>query len=137
MGPGAGGDGGYRGRRVVVVDDERFIRLILSRMLAELGLEVVGQAGDGQQALALCADLDPDLVTLDIAMPGMDGLETLRRLVASHPGCRVLMSTSFADRRFVAEAVRLGARGYLTKPFDLARIRAKLDQIFPTPSPVA
>jgi len=125
----------YQGRRVVIVDDERFIRTILGRMLGELGLQVVGNAADGGEALALCAELRPDLVTLDIAMPGMDGLETLRRLLAAQPDCRVLMSTSFHDRRFVAEAVKNGARGYLTKPFDLASIREKLAQIFPGVAP--
>lgn len=122
---------GFQGRRVLVVDDERFIRTILGRMLTELGLEVVGSAASGQEAIDLCSSLRPDLVTLDIAMPGMDGFEALRGILAREPQVRVLMSTSFNDRRFVAEAVKNGARGYLTKPFDLASIREKLAQIFP------
>lgn len=120
----------YRGRRVLIVDDERFIRAILTRMLGELGLEVVGAAATGGEAVELCAALRPDLVTLDIAMPGMDGLEALEIILRDAPGVRVLMSSSFGDRHYVAEAVRRGARGYLTKPFDLASIREKLVRLF-------
>ena len=120
----------YLGRRVLIVDDERFIRAILTRMLGELGLDVVGAAATGGEAVELCASLHPDLVTLDIAMPGMDGLQALERILQDAPEVRVLMSTSFSDRHFVSEAVRLGARGYLTKPFDLASIRDKLTQLF-------
>lgn len=132
-----GASGLWRGRRVLVVDDEKFIRVILCRMLAELGLEVVGSAGNGREAVEKCAALTPDIVTLDISMPEMDGMEALRAIVACQPGVRVLMSSSFSDKRVVAEAVRSGARGYLTKPFDLASIREKLDLIYTTPAPVA
>ena len=120
------------GRRVLVVDDERFIRTLLAGMLGKLGLEVVGTAADGAEAVALSEALTPDLITLDIAMPGMDGLEALAVILGRRPDARVLMSTSFSDRRYVAEAVKRGARGYLTKPFDLAGIRGKLEQLFPT-----
>jgi two-component system chemotaxis response regulator CheY len=127
----------WRGRRVLVVDDEKFIRVILSRMLAELGLEVVGSAGNGREAVEKCTALTPDIVTLDISMPEMDGLAALRAIVAQQPEIRVLMSSSFSDKRVVAEAVRGGARGYLTKPFDLASIREKLDLIYSGREPVA
>ncbi|MHB8078765.1 MAG: response regulator [Candidatus Krumholzibacteriia bacterium] len=120
----------YAGRRVLVVDDERFIRTLLARMLAELGLEVVGTAASGAEAVSLDEALSPDLITLDIAMPGMDGLEALTLILGRRPDARVLMSTSFSDRRYVADAVKRGARGYLTKPFDLAGIRDKLEQLF-------
>lgn len=120
----------YLGRSVLVVDDERFIRTLLARMLGELGLEVVGTAGTGTEAVTMSEELQPDLITLDIAMPGMDGLEALTAILGRRPDARILMSTSFSDRRFVAEAVKRGARGYLTKPFDLAGIREKLDQLF-------
>ncbi len=121
----------YAGRRVLVVDDERFIRTLLAGMLDKLGLKVVGTAADGAEAVALNEALTPDLITLDIAMPGMDGIAALAAILGHSPDARVLMSTSFSDRRYVAEAVKLGARGYLTKPFDLAGIRGKLEQLFP------
>jgi two-component system, chemotaxis family, chemotaxis protein CheY len=120
----------YVGRRVLIVDDERFIRTLLAGMLAKLGLEVVGTAADGAEAVAMSEALTPDLITLDIAMPVMDGIEALAAILGCRPDARVLMSTSFTDRSYVAEAVRLGARGYLSKPFDLAGIRAKLEQLF-------
>jgi len=133
----SGAAGHWRGRRVLVVDDEKFIRVILCRMLTELGLDVVGSAGDGHEAVEKCVALSPDLVTLDISMPEMDGLTALRAILARQPEIRVLMSSSFGDKRVIAEAVRDGARGYLTKPFDLASIREKLDLIFPAAAPVA
>jgi YesN/AraC family two-component response regulator len=115
---------------VLIVDDERFIRTLLAGMLAKLGLEVVGTAADGAEAVAMSEALTPDLITMDIAMPGMDGFDALAAILSCRPDARVLMSTSFTDRRYVAEAVRRGARGYLAKPFDLAGIRAKLEQLF-------
>lgn len=120
----------YAGRRVLIVDDERFIRALLAGMFGKLGLEVVGTAADGAEAVAKNEALAPDLITLDIAMPGMDGLEALAAILGCRPDACVLMSTSFSDRHYVAEAVRRGARGYLAKPFDLAGIRAKLEQLF-------
>lgn len=120
----------YVGRRVLIVDDERFIRTLLAGMLGKLGLEVVGIAADGAEAVAMSEALTPDLITLDIAMPGMDGLEALAAILGVRPDACVLMSTSFTDRRYVAEAVKRGARGYLAKPFDLAGIRDKLEQLF-------
>ena len=136
-GPGSVGADPWRGRRVLVVDDEKFIRVILSRMLSELGLEVVGSAGDGREAVEKCAALSPDIVTLDIAMPEMDGLAALRAIMARQPQVRVLMASSYGDPRLVAEAMRTGARGYLTKPFDLAAIREKLDLMYAAPHPAA
>jgi two-component system chemotaxis response regulator CheY len=124
---------GYQGLRTLVVDDEKFIRVLLTRMLQELGVEVVATAASGAEAVRLCRELRPDLVTLDIAMPDGDGLSALREICAFDPGITVLMSTAFDDTRHVAEALRAGARGYLVKPFDVAGIHGKLTQLFPIP----
>ncbi len=120
-----------RGLRAVVVDDEKFIRVLMSRLLGRLGIEVVGSAACTAEAVALCGQHRPDLVTLDIAMPGEDGLEALRRIRALDPSITVVMSTALADRSRMAAAVRAGAAGYLVKPFDLASIRTKLARLFP------
>lgn len=124
---------GFEGLRALVVDDEKFIRLLLSRMLQELGVEVVATAASGTEAVQLCRELRPELVTLDIAMPNGDGLSALREISTFHPGITVLMSTAFDDAHHIAEALRAGARGYLAKPFDMADIRTKLAQLFPVP----
>lgn len=115
--------------RAVIADDEAFIRQVLLKMLERLDVEVVGVAENGRQALDLYLQHHPDIVILDIAMPEMDGLETLRQLLARDPEARVLMCTSFSSKQYVVEAVKIGAKGYLNKPFDLDKIREKISKI--------
>ena len=115
--------------RAVIADDEAFIRQVLMKMLERLGVEVVGVGENGRQALELYSQHQPDIVILDIAMPEMDGLETLRQLLARDPEARVLMCTSFSSKQYVVEAVKIGAKGYLNKPFDLDKIREKISKI--------
>lgn len=117
--------------RAIVVDDEAFIRQVLTRMLEQLGLEVVAVAENGEPVLDLYAEHLPDLVVMDIAMPGTDGLTSLGRLREAHPEASVIICTSFSSRQYIVQAERLGAAGILNKPFDRARIRAKLERIFP------
>lgn len=115
--------------RAVIADDEAFIRQVLVKMLERIDVEVVGVAENGRQALELYLQKQPDIVILDIAMPEMDGLETLRQLLARDPQARVLMCTSFSSKQYVVEAVKIGAKGYLNKPFDLDKIREKIHKI--------
>ncbi len=102
--------------RILLVDDQRLMREGL-RILLELepGLEIVGEAGDGQVALCLYAELQPDLVLMDVRMPGMDGVETTWRLRERWPEARVIILTTFDDDEYVFEALRAGAVGYLLK----------------------
>lgn len=102
--------------RILLADDHRIIRQGLRSLLdAEADLAVVGEAEDGRQALALARDLKPDVVILDISMPGLNGMETARLLRQNHPDILVLMLSMHADRRFVQEALALGVQGYLLK----------------------
>jgi AmiR/NasT family two-component response regulator len=107
--------------RILIADDEAIIRMDLREMLSEMGHEVVGEAGDGEQAVSLARSLDPDLVFLDIKMPRMDGLEALRRMncEAVRP---VVVLTAFSEPMVVEEAVELGAKAYLVKPFAPANL---------------
>ena len=102
--------------RILLVDDQRLMREGL-RILLELepDLEIVGEAGDGQAALRAYADLQPDLVLMDVRMPGMDGVETTWRLRERWPAARVIILTTFDDDEYVFEALRAGALGYLLK----------------------
>ena len=115
--------------RAVIADDEAFIRQVLLKMLERLGIDVVGVAENGRMALEMYNQHRPDIVILDIAMPEMDGLETLRKLLERDPEARVLMCTSFSSKQYVVEAVKIGAKGYLNKPFDLDKIREKISKI--------
>jgi DNA-binding NarL/FixJ family response regulator len=102
--------------RLLIVDDQRLMREGLRTLLElEQGFEVAGEAGDGQAALAAYAELAPDVVLMDIRMPGLDGVETTRRLRERWPAARVIILTTFSDDAYVFEGLRAGALGYLLK----------------------
>ena len=103
------------GPRVVVAEDESIIRMDLVETLRELGCDVVGEAGDGETALALIRGLLPDVALLDIQMPGLDGLGVARQ-VFDEALCAVVMVTAFSQQALVARAAEAGAAGYLVKP---------------------
>ena len=103
-------------RRVLVAEDEALIRLDLKEMLEEEGYDVVGEAGDGEQAVRLAEELKPDLVILDVKMPVLDGISAAERIVAAHIA-PVVMLTAFSQRELVERAVDAGAMAYLVKPF--------------------
>jgi DNA-binding NarL/FixJ family response regulator len=102
--------------RVVVADDQRVVREGLVMLLGLLpGVEVVGAAADGDQAVSLAAQLHPDVVLMDLRMPRLDGVQATRRLRERDPRAAVIALTTYDDDRSVVEALRAGARGYLTK----------------------
>jgi response regulator NasT len=103
-------------RRVVLAEDEALIRLDLREMLEEEGYEVVGEAGDGETAVIMARDLRPDLVVMDIKMPGVDGLTAAERITESRLA-PVLILTAFSQKDLVERAAQAGAMGYLVKPF--------------------
>ncbi|MEU6144656.1 response regulator transcription factor [Streptomyces sp. NPDC047081] len=105
-----------RPARVVVADDQTVVREGIVMLLGLLpGIEVVGAAGDGEEAVQLVAELAPDVVLMDLRMPRCDGVEATRRIRAEHPGTQVVVLTTFADDESLFPALRAGARGYLTK----------------------
>lgn len=111
--------------KVLLIDDHHILRVSLSRMLAaEDDIEVVGSAGDGDEAAALVAETDPDVVLMDLSMPHVDGVEATRRIVAAGSKARIVVLTSFSDRDRIIDALDAGAIGYLLKdaePDDLLR----------------
>jgi DNA-binding NarL/FixJ family response regulator len=116
--------------RVLVADDQRVVREGLGLVLGLLpGIEVVGAAADGDEAVALAADLAPDVVLMDLRMPRCDGVQATRRLRESHPEIKVLVLTTFSDDRTVLDALRAGASGYLTKDAGGAEIREALERV--------
>ncbi len=104
------------GHRVLIAEDEAIIRLDLKEMLEEEGLSVVGEASDGEAAIRLAREASPDLVIMDIKMPGMDGLTAAEKIVEEDLAA-VLILTAFSQRDLVQRAADAGAMGYLVKPF--------------------
>lgn len=118
--------------RVLLADDHSLVRAGLAALLeATDDLRVVGQAENGRRAVELVAELDPDVVLMDLSMPVMDGVEATREIISSHPGRIVVVLTSFSDHERVNDALVAGAVGYLLKDSDprdlLAAVRAAAD----------
>jgi len=105
--------------RVVVAEDEALIRLDLAEMLSEEGYEVVGEAGDGQAAVALTTELKPDIVVMDVKMPKLDGISAAEQITAARIA-PVVMLTAFSQRDLVDRASQAGAMAYVVKPFGKA-----------------
>ena len=114
--------------RVLVVDDAAFMRKMVSDALAKGGHEVVGEAGNGVEAVARFQELKPDLMTLDITMPEKDGLTALAEIVAADPSARVVMCSALGQEAKVLEAIKLGARDFVVKPFQPDRVIEAVDK---------
>ena len=116
--------------RVLIADDQRVVREGLTMVLGLLhNVEVVGTASDGDEAVALAGELRPDVVLMDLRMPRCDGVEATRILRERHPETKVVVLTTYADDRSVLDALRAGARGYLTKDAGGAEIRQALQRV--------
>ena len=101
--------------RLMLADDHRMLREGLSRSMREQGFDIVGEASDGAEAVAMAARLHPDVILMDVTMPEMDGVEACRAVRADLPGTQVVMLTMHADQEVLASAIRAGASGYLVK----------------------
>ena len=108
--------------RVLVVDDAAFMRKLLSDALASGGHEVVGEAGNGSEAVVRYQELRPELTTLDITMPEKDGLSALAEIISIDPTARIVMCSALGQEAKVLEAVKLGAKDFVVKPFQPARV---------------
>jgi two-component system chemotaxis response regulator CheY len=114
--------------KILVVDDSAFMRMRNVTLLKELGHDTV-EAGDGNQAVEVFQQAQPDAVLMDITMPGKDGLQALREILAIDPGARVAMVTAMGQQGMVMEAIKTGARDFVVKPFDSDRVKAALAKL--------
>jgi two-component system, chemotaxis family, chemotaxis protein CheY len=108
--------------RILVVDDAAFMRKMVKDALSGAGHEVVGEAGNGVEAVARFQELRPDLTTLDITMPEKDGLAALAEIVAVDPSARVVMCSALGQETKIVQALKLGAKDFVVKPFQADRV---------------
>lgn len=103
--------------KILIVDDSSFMRMTLKDILQKAGYEVAGEASDGKSAVEKYKEVNPDLVTMDIVMPGEDGVKTLKEIMSLNHRARVLMVSALGQEALVIDAMTAGAKGYITKPF--------------------
>ncbi|CUH96976.1 hypothetical protein P22_3097 [Propionispora sp. 2/2-37] len=115
--------------RILVCDDSAFMRMMLKRQLIEDGHEIVGEAGDGKQAVQMYLQLRPDVTTMDITMPGMDGIQAVKHIHEEDPLARIIMVTALGQRAIITDALKAGASDFIIKPFEPQQVKATIDKI--------
>ena len=116
-------------KKVLIVDDAAFMRVSIKNMLTKNGYEVIGEAENGKIALQKYQELGPDVVTMDITMPEMDGLTSLKKILEMAPGANIVMISAMGQESKVREAVLSGAKGFIVKPFKEDVITAALNNL--------
>ena len=108
--------------KILIVDDAAFMRMMIKDILTKNGFEVVGEAADGVQAVEKYQETLPDLVTMDITMPEMDGITALKEIQKINPSAKVIMCSAMGQQAMVIDAIQAGARDFIVKPFQADRV---------------
>jgi two-component system chemotaxis response regulator CheY len=108
--------------RILITDDALFMRVTLKNILTQNGWLVVGEAQNGRESVQLYKQLKPDIVTMDITMPEMDGITALKEIRAADPDAKVIMCTAMGQKNLVVEAIQAGAKDFIVKPFQAERV---------------
>ena len=117
------------GLKILIVDDALFMRNLLKGILEEEGWQVVGEAGDGVEAVQKYKELRPDVTTMDIVMPLKSGIEALSEIVTFDRGAKVIVCSAMGQESLVKEAQLAGAKGYILKPFDAKRVKEVIKKV--------
>ena len=115
--------------RILIVDDTLFMRTLLKNILFSGGHDIVGAAGDGDEAIAKYQELKPDLVTMDVVMPKVNGIEALKGIRAIDPNAKVVMCTAVGQEQMVKLAIKTGAKGYIVKPFQAPKVLEEIKNV--------
>ena len=115
--------------RVLVCDDAIFMRTMITDILSGAGYEVVGEAETGLQAIERYRELTPDLVTMDIVMPDMGGIDAVREIVKQDPNAKILMCSAMGQQALVVEAIQAGAKDFVVKPFQPSRVLEAVQRV--------
>lgn len=108
--------------KILIVDDAAFMRMMIKDILSKNGYEVVGEAADGMQAVEQYKEHQPDLVTMDITMPEMDGITALKEIKKLNPSAKVIMCSAMGQQAMVIDAIQAGAKDFIVKPFQADRV---------------
>lgn len=109
-------------KRILVVDDAAFMRMMIKEILTKNGFEVIGEASDGSEAVDKYKELKPDLVTMDITMPEMDGIAALKEIKKTDPNAKIIMCSAMGQQTMVIDAIQAGAKDFIVKPFQADRV---------------
>ena len=115
--------------RILLVDDSTYIRTVLGSVITEAGFEVAGEAADGEEAIRKYMNLKPDLVLMDVVMEPMNGMAAAKAILDKDPEAAILMVTVLEDKDILLELMKIGARGYITKPFSKEQIAEKIKEV--------
>ena len=115
--------------RVLVVDDAAFMRHLIKKILTDMGYEVAGEAGDGEEACEKYKEIRPDLVTMDLVMPKMGGLDALKAIREEDPNAKVIVISAIDQREPLMDALKLGAADYVVKPFEQDRVKEAIHRV--------
>ena len=124
------GRGGSMARKVLIVDDVAFVRKVIAKILTDANYQVVGEAEDGPTAIQLYKKFRPDVVTMDVVMPQMSGIEAARKILQLDKAARVVMISAMEQESLIMESINAGARDYILKPFSAEEIIKTLDRVF-------
>ena len=117
-------------KKVMIVDDAAFMRLNLKNIIEEMGYEIIAEAENGKQAVDKYQEHSPDLVTMDITMPEMDGIEATRAITSFDDKANVLVCSAMGQQSLVIEAIEAGAKDFIVKPFERNRIKEAMQKVF-------
>ncbi len=117
------------GRRVLIVDDAAFMRMILKDIVSKNGFEVAGEAGNGIEAVEKYRESKPDVVTMDITMPEMNGIEAIKKIREHDSNAKVIVCSAMGQQAMVIEAIQAGAKDFIVKPFQHSRVVEALNKV--------
>ena len=115
--------------KILIVDDAAFMRMMIKDILQKNGYEVIGEAANGLEAVELYKAHQPDLVTMDITMPEMDGIEAVKQIKAINPAAKVIMCSAMGQQSMVMDAIKAGANDFIVKPFQADRVLEAIKKI--------
>ncbi|MGB9903156.1 MAG: response regulator [Desulfotomaculales bacterium] len=121
------------GKKILIVDDAAFMRMMIKNIITKHGYEVAGEAENGKQAVSLYSEVKPDLVTMDITMPEMDGIESVKAIRAIDKEANIIMISAMGQQAMVMDAIQAGARDFIVKPFQQERVIQAIERALNRP----